>query len=330
MRNKSKHLILILILVLIAAVAGTGTWKYLSKERRAESAAPAAAETVSYGAASYEAAAETAGSGETPAQEAGRTKAADEALLTVTDLDVGKADCAVIRYKGNTGMIDTGTEESFYAIDSFLKKNGITGIDYLILTHYHQDHIGSAVKILQSYPVKEVYCADYVSDKKYYAPLMKELKDRDNVFFVDQDISFDVYELKVEIIPASDPEPLIEDENNKDNNMSLMTRLTLGDRRLLFTADIEKDRIAQILDSDEDISADWIKTPHHGDFQKKQKKLYERVDPEYAVISTSYERVPEEGLIECLEEMDIPYYTTMDKDVTTVCDGHEIKVEQGE
>lgn len=248
-------------------------------------------------------------------------------ILTVTDLDVGKADCAVIEYENNIGMIDTGTHESFDYIDAFLKSHGVDTIDYLILTHYHRDHIGSAVEILEKYPVRVVYFPDYVSDKKYYEPLMEELDGKDYAVVVDDEISFSVDDLKIDIIPASDPEPLIEDEKNVDNNMSLLTMLTLGDKKLLFTADVEKDRIAQILDSDEDISADWLKTPHHGEYQKIQKELIDEVDPEYAVISTSHEMAPDEKLTDYLEENDIPYFTTMDEDVKTTCDGSEIKVE---
>ena len=250
----------------------------------------------------------------------------EKSVLIVTDLDVGKADAAVIRYKGNTGIIDTGTDESFEHIDAFLKANDVKTIDYMILTHYHQDHIGSAVSLLRSYPVKAVYYPDYVSEKKYYKPLMEELSGKDYAFVVDDDISFNVGDLKIDIIPASDPAPLIADEDNKDNNMCLVCRMTLGEKKLLFTADIEKDRIAQILDSDEELSADWIKTPHHGEYQKIQKDLIKRVDPEYAVISTSHEMAPDEKLIDCLEEYGITYFTTMDNDVTTVCDGTLLSV----
>ena len=109
--------------------------------------------------------------------------------------------------------------------------------------------------------------------------------------------------------------------------MSLLCRMTLGQKRLLFTGDIEKDRIAQLLDSDEELSADWIKTPHHGEYQKIQKKLFKKVAPEYAVISTSHEMAPDEKLTDCLDEYHIRYFTTMDNDVTTTCDGLTINVE---
>jgi len=96
--------------------------------------------------------------------------------LTITNLNVGKADCAVLQAGDIVGMIDTGTYDAYSTIDSFLKDNSITEIDFLILTHYDQDHIGSAVKTLSSVDVKNIYLADYVSQKEYYAGLMDSIK----------------------------------------------------------------------------------------------------------------------------------------------------------
>lgn len=248
--------------------------------------------------------------------------------LTITNLNVGKADCAVLQVDDIVGMIDTGTYDAYSTIDSFLKDNSITEIDFLILTHYDQDHIGSAVKILSSVDVKNIYLADYVSQKEYYADLMDSIKTRENVYFVNENISFDYNDLSIDIYPASSPEVLLSDSKNMDNNMSLVSMITFGTKKFLFTGDIEKDRIEQVINDDYSLTADWIKMPHHGGYTKNTADLLAIVDPAYAVISTSNERPAEENLMDLLSSLDIETYDTTYGTIVTYCDKNSIKITQ--
>ena len=246
--------------------------------------------------------------------------------LVITNLNVGKADCAVLEFDGSTGLIDTGTYESYGILSSFLQQKNISKIDYLILTHYDQDHIGGSIQLLSDFQVENIYLADYISDKKYYDALMLAIKGHKNVNYVTEPSSFSYNELFLEIFPADEPSSLLENENNRDNNMSLVTMASFGTRKFLFTGDIEKDRIAQMLSLDQDWSADWIKMPHHGDFQKKTELLLEAVLPQYAVISTSNERPPEEKLLELLKTDNIQTFDTINSNVITISDGENITV----
>ncbi len=254
-----------------------------------------------------------------------------EGAVVITNLDVGKADAAIIRYKDSTGMIDTGEEDDFVTIDTWLKDHDITTIDYMILSHFDKDHIGSAVQILENYPVKAVYYPDYKSTKKFYEPLMEELskeKEGRAVTAVGNKQSFQIEDLKVDLIPADDPEELITNEDNMDNNMSLLCFLTLGTKKLFFTGDCEKDRLNQIINSSDDYSADWIKIPHHGGFADNEPEFLDKVLPKYAVISNGIERKTEKALLKYLKKKKIEYCMTIDGDVTTICDGTYIIMDQ--
>ncbi len=266
----------------------------------------------------------------TPAPADGSTTALSQEpahnQLSITNLYVGKADCAVIECEGSIGIIDAGTLESYNLISGYLQKKGISNIDYLILTHYDKDHIGGAIPLLTDYSCEDIYLADYVSQKQYYPDLMSLVHDRDNVYFVTEPISFTRGKLSLEIIPADEPTTLLENEDNRDNNMSLVTMMTYGSKKFLFTGDIEKDRIAQMLSFHDDLAADWIKMPHHGGYQKIVSRLLETVLPKYAVITTSSERPPDDKLIELLKEDNILTFDTMTSNVYTICDGEEITV----
>ena len=257
-----------------------------------------------------------------------RTTSRNADRIIITNLDVGKADAAVITLGASTGIIDTGTDEAYETIDAFLKKNNISSIDFLLITHYDKDHIGSATELIENYPVDKIYLPDYVSEKKLYSPLMDCVADMDGVLFVDKKLSFDFRGAGITVYPADDPEPLLENEKNRDNDMSLVSMITYGNCRMLFTGDIENDRISQMLDADYDLSCDWIKIPHHGNYDKKDKGLIKACSPVYAVVSTSSD-VLDDKLTELLEDKELEAYYTIYGNVTTVCDGSEIKVSQG-
>ena len=246
--------------------------------------------------------------------------------LTVTNLKVGKADCAVLIYNDHSGLIDTGTRESYPVIDSFLKKNNVEKIDYMILTHYDKDHIGSAVPLIDAYDIEKIYLPDYTSEKQHYPELMNRVKDMDNTEFVSSPYTEETDSLSIEIIPADPQQDISEDDKDYDNNMSLLCMVSLGNKKLLFTGDIEKDRIAGILDSSLNIDADWIKLPHHGSYEKKMKKFLKKVSPEFSVISTSDEKMPDEELISLLNDLHIKNYDTINENVVTECDGTTLKV----
>ncbi len=255
--------------------------------------------------------------------DAGREK------LIITDLDVGKADAAVVMLGDSTGIIDTGLDDSYDTIAGFLNENKIEKLDFILLTHYDKDHIGSAVELIESIPAERIYLPDYVSEKKLYSPLMDCVADRDGVIFVNKITDFSFGAAGITVYPADDPAPLLSNEKNRDNDMSLVNMITYGNCRMLFTGDIENSRIEQILDADHDISCDWIKIPHHGHYDKKDKALLKKSAPLYAVVSTS-EDVLDEELVELLEDRDIKTYYTFNGNISTVCDGRDITLTQEE
>lgn len=248
--------------------------------------------------------------------------------LVITNLSVGKADCAVLKYKDVTGIIDLGTEDSFAIISRFLGNPENTDIDFLILTHYDEDHVGCALRFLSEYDVKDIYLPDYVSTKESYLPLTAALESKDNVYFVSEEKKVKYLDLYLRLMPPSDPEPILEDEKNRDNNMSLMCMAGIGLKKFFFTGDIENDRMEQLISGSEDIRADWIKLPHHGDYKKKTDKFLNNVSPTYAVISTSADTPPEDKLIEYLQEDGIKTCITAFGSVTTRSDGLAIVMEQ--
>ena len=77
-------------------------------------------------------------------------------------LNTGKSDSILIRMDDQVILVDTGDDDDYNAIKAKLDGYGINTIDYLIITHYDNDHIGAADDVLKNYTVKMVYAPDYV------------------------------------------------------------------------------------------------------------------------------------------------------------------------
>ena len=246
--------------------------------------------------------------------------------LVIVNLAVGKADAAFLSYDGSLGMIDTGTKESYYRIKKFMDENAQTSMDYLIITHYDKDHAGGAVSLLQEYEVEKIYLPDYVSSKSGYGDIMEAVKGRDDVVFVSSKEQISVGDMTIQIIPPSDPAELSEDDDNMDNDLSLLCRVNFRSKKFLFTGDIEKARIKQLKNDGVDLTADWIKIPHHGGYEDNSKKLLSLVSPKYSVISTGPEKPADAELLKLLAELGIKNFSTTKGDVVTLCDGEKIDV----
>jgi len=73
----------------------------------------------------------------------------------------------------------------------------------------------------------------------------------------------------------------------KDNNESLVLRITFGARSFLLTGDIEKEAEALLVESQSDLRADVLKVAHHGSKTSSTVAFLDIVKPQHAVISVA-------------------------------------------
>lgn len=239
--------------------------------------------------------------------------------LTITALSVGKADALVLQQGGHTVLIDAGEKDDGDKIVRFLKNQGIHSVDLLVITHFDKDHVGGAAKVLKHLDVNSVLMPDYEGTRPEYDSFMEALDGKDEVQRLTGTDEETIGDMKIRIQAAEQGEAYTD-----VNDLSLVTWVTFGSRKFLFTGDIAEERISELLASGEDLRADWIKMPHHGRYEENLGELLDAVKPTFAVICCSNKHPASEDTLNLLNERQIEVFDTSEESVVTTCDGEQI------
>ncbi|MDE6730753.1 MAG: MBL fold metallo-hydrolase [Oscillospiraceae bacterium] len=227
--------------------------------------------------------------------------------LKLCCLKLGKADGMVIQTQNHTVVIDCGEKSDGSKMRRCLNALGVEKIDYMILTHYDQDHIGGASKVIDNFEVSHILAPDYEhNESSEFQKLTASMTEKNLEFeFVIQDTSIILDDAELIIYP---PESDAYQEGD-DNNYSLITKLYHHENIFLFTADAMYERLEEIMDLGD---CTFLKEPYHGRELKNLGKFLDAVTPEYAVISTSEEYLAE-STITALQKRNIETYLTYEQ-----------------
>lgn len=209
--------------------------------------------------------------------------------LKVHFLSVGKADCILIQDpSGSNMLIDTGDDNDAAYIYSYLIKYGVRTIDYLVLTHPHNDHIGSADMVINNFDVQKVVVAS-LNQMELYLNAYTAIKEKKiNLIEADTKATYELGQSSFRFIGPvnledSDSAP---DSDSALNNLSVVTQITYGESTFLFTGDILKDAEEALVETYGDqLKSDVLKVPHHGSNTSTKKAFLKAVAPTYAIVS---------------------------------------------
>ncbi len=242
--------------------------------------------------------------------------------------DAGQGDCTLVICDDEVMMIDSSTINQAYSIRNNLYMLGIDTIDYLLITHQHDDHMGSASKIINHYSVSNVLMPKLSNennvDSLTYDNLIKTISNKNiNAKAISSGDSFMLGSALIKILA-----PMKQDKNV--NNMSIVLKITYGNTTFLFTGDSEKEVEKQLLREGIDVSADVLSVGHHGSKTSSTDDFLFAVNPQYAIIScgkgNNFGHPSGDTLIK-FEKMDIiPYITSVNGNITVTSDGNVVTV----
>ncbi len=204
--------------------------------------------------------------------------------LYVYFVDVGQGDCELLKAGNSAVLIDTGTSESADILTEFIN-NHTERIDYLILTHSHNDHTGGTLKLLERTEVTNVIINEDFRYSEESKAILKAVKEK-GITLTEASFGFEIIigELKLTFVS-----PRIDSQYLTENDKSLVVRADYGENSFLFAADSEKNAERIMLDRGVDVDCDVLKVGHHGSSGSSLEAFIKAVSPEYAVISCAYD-----------------------------------------
>jgi competence protein ComEC len=246
----------------------------------------------------------------------GATPGDSSMLLAV--LDVGQADSFFLRSpSGRTMLVDAGNAkaDTEQVILPYLSRLGVSKLDYLVLTHPDQDHVGGMPSLLDGIPVGAFVDSvqPNITNQAYNQTLQRvqskgvtPIKARRGQ--AGPDLGQDV---QVQVIEPEDP--LITKSESVTNNNGVAMRVTYGTVSALLAADLGKEGEARLLAHKENIRSQILKVGHHGSESSSSNEFLDAVNPEVGLISVGAGNTyghPHRQTLQRLEERKVAVYRT--------------------
>lgn len=243
--------------------------------------------------------------------------------LQVCCFAAGKADASLLWTDGGAVLIDTGESGFGGDIVGYLKAQGVEALDCLVITHFDQDHVGGAAKVLRSVPVARVLQSDCPKDSDEYAAYTAALE-RAGItpVTVREALSFTLDGASYTV----DPPQKTGYGTDPSNNSSLIVSVQYGATRLLFTGDAEDARLQEFL-AENAGTYDFLKVPYHGRWQDTLSDLIASVRPAWAVITCSDKQPEDDRTVSALEDAGAQVFLTRLGAVLLRSDGTSLTVQ---
>ncbi len=222
-------------------------------------------------------------------------------------IDVGQADAALVISSGKTMLIDGGNAEDSNLIYSYLQKQNITHLDYVVCTHAHEDHVGGLSGALTAATAGTVMAPVTDYDTKAFRNFVSKAAERGCSIHVPK--AGDTFALGDALVTILGPVK----EYEETNDTSIVLRIVYGNTSFLFTGDMEADAERDLLDSGAVLQSTLLKVGHHGSETSTSYRFLREVAPTYGVISVgtgnNYGH-PHDEVMSRLRDADVTLYRT--------------------
>lgn len=208
--------------------------------------------------------------------------------LSVHFIDVGQGDAAlIITPNKHAVLLDTGgvlrSKSNFdvgeRVVLPYLRHYGVCKLDYLVLTHAHDDHAGGAAAVCKKITVDKILIGR--EDRELYARIFKTgLANLTSCIPAYTGQSWTVDGISFRVLYAAESV-----ENRSGNETSSVIKISYGKHSFLITGDLDAKGEAALICSGIDLQSSVLKVAHHGSKTSSTADFLQEVQPIFAVIS---------------------------------------------
>ncbi len=233
-------------------------------------------------------------------------------------VDVGQGDASFLATDAGSVLIDAGTSGAAPALYQTIRPFGNT-LQYLIITHPHDDHMGGASYILEKMDVETVILPVDTSDNVDFQKFLRAVEaEGAEILYAEPDMTVLVEEVTFTFLA-----PLADTGDANEN--STILRMDRGSFSVLFTGDAgivsEKIQLAEYGDEPGGLlDTDVLKVGHHGSDSSSTAAYLSAVTPHFAIISCGEDNSyghPDPDVLSRLEAAEATVYRT-DKSGTVI------------
>lgn len=211
-----------------------------------------------------------------------QTADTNNTFLSAHFIDVGQGDCTLFVSGDKTMLIDSGEAEYGDTVVSYIKKLGITELDYVVATHAHSDHMGSMAYVIENFDVKNVILSepsDSAMSKKFYGDFLDAVERTEaEIIMAEPDYTFILGKAECTILAPFE----VSDE---ENNNSVVMHILSPSASFLMTGDAEKAVEKQLIEKYPHLRATVLKAGHHGSKTSSHKEFIEKLNTDTVIIS---------------------------------------------
>ncbi|MEN6645362.1 MAG: MBL fold metallo-hydrolase, partial [Armatimonadia bacterium] len=258
--------------------------------------------------------------------------------LRVEVLDVGAAQCLLVRTPAGAVMVDAGAEPAGGEVPlavqrrvmTYLALRGVSRLEALIITHPHEDHTNLALEVLRQIPTERLLLGPESGAEESWLALRQEanLQQR-QVVPLQAGLRLPLGRASIEVL---EPTGVLTGTEEDTNNNSAVLRVTYGQTRVLLPADLQLEGERRLLDDHwsrpDDLRAEVLVAAHHGSVHSNHAAFLEAVRPGCVVISCGKgARGPRLAALRRFADRGLPVWRTdLNGTLQIVSDGRKVWV----
>lgn len=195
-------------------------------------------------------------------------------------LNVGQGTSLLFETNGHFLLYDGGPAKASSYVVSYLQKQGVKTLDYIVVSHYDSDHLNGVVGALHAFDVKNVIAPDYTADSNIYASYKSALKTKHLKPIASKaGKTYSFGKASFQILAPNGK------HYQEENDYSTVLRMTNGKNSFLASGDAANESEAEMVANNLLLKSDVYIVSHHGSAYASSTPFLQKVAPTYSVIS---------------------------------------------